>query len=318
MTVKVSVLSEKSVATLLDEMYLVDNDAAPASKRLGLDRLLALLGVNPGGRLTLTSGTPVTTADVTGATNVYYAPYVHDYITLYDGTRWVLRQFTQLTLALGTLVADTNYDVFAYDNSGTVALELGPAWTNATTRSTDVTRLNGILIKSGTSTRRLLGTLRTTSTTATEDSFAKRFLSNLSNTEPRPMRNATETTDSWNYNTAAYRQANANTANQLDWVACVPERRMRAIAMSIGFTLSAIAVRVGIGIDSTTATSATIHSCSFASTHHGQIEAKYDGFPGVGRHFAPWLEYGGGSGTQTWCGDNGATLQAGIMGEIEG
>lgn len=39
------------------------------------------------GRLTLTSGTPVTTTDVTGAQTVYFTPYKGNRITLYDGTR---------------------------------------------------------------------------------------------------------------------------------------------------------------------------------------------------------------------------------------
>jgi hypothetical protein len=40
----------------------------------------------PGGRLTLTSGTPVTTNDVTGATTIYYVPHNHDQVPLYDGS----------------------------------------------------------------------------------------------------------------------------------------------------------------------------------------------------------------------------------------
>ncbi len=42
----------------------------------------------PGGRLTLTAGTPVTTSDVTAATTLYYTSYMHGYIPLYYGGTW--------------------------------------------------------------------------------------------------------------------------------------------------------------------------------------------------------------------------------------
>ena len=44
---------------------------------------------SPNGRLTLTSGTPVTTNDVTAATTIYYTPYKGNAIQLYNGTNWI-------------------------------------------------------------------------------------------------------------------------------------------------------------------------------------------------------------------------------------
>lgn len=75
------------------------------------------------GRLTLTSGTDVTTTDVTAAASIYFTPSIGDRITIYDGTRLCLYQFTELTLALGTVVNAMAYDVFVYDNAGTLTLE---------------------------------------------------------------------------------------------------------------------------------------------------------------------------------------------------
>src|SRR5437667_2558437 len=83
------------------------------------------------GRLTLTSGTPITTSDVTGATNVYWTPYQGNRIALYDGAAWSAVTFTELTLALGTLVNGQAYDVFAYSNAGVATLEL-LEWKHAT------------------------------------------------------------------------------------------------------------------------------------------------------------------------------------------
>src|SRR6185369_10519211 len=96
----------------------------------------------------------------------------------------------------------------------TVTLELSAAWASDTARTDSLTTLDGVLVKNSDPTRRLVGTIRTTGTTTTEDSAAKRFVWNAHNQVPRTLKNATETADSWNYTTATWRQANANAANQ--------------------------------------------------------------------------------------------------------
>ena len=106
-----------------------------------------------GGRLTLTSGTPVTTSDVTGAGTLYYTPYTSGQIALYSGSAWVVYTFTERSLSL-TLTSGKNYDVFLYDNSGTLTLELSAAWTNDTTRADALTTQDGVYVKSGATTRR--------------------------------------------------------------------------------------------------------------------------------------------------------------------
>ena len=112
------------------------------------------------GRLTLTSGTPVLTGSVTSAGTVYFTPYKGNQIGLYTGSAWKLMTFSELSITLSTLSASTAYDVFAYDNSGTVALET-VAWTNSTTRATALTTQDGVMVKSGTTTRRYLGSFIT-------------------------------------------------------------------------------------------------------------------------------------------------------------
>ena len=90
------------------------------------------------GRLTLTTGIAVTNTNVTGATTIYFTPYVGDRITIYDGTRLRMYSFTEISLALGTLVNAQAYDVFIYDNSGTITLEFAE-WKNATVTMTQAT-----------------------------------------------------------------------------------------------------------------------------------------------------------------------------------
>lgn len=153
-----------------------------ADYALGSD--FAQHAIIPGGRLTLTSGTPVTTSDVTGATSIYYTPYVSNVISLWTGTRWQPIEFSEYTLALGTLTSGKPYDVFAYLSSGALACEV-LAWTNDTTRATAITIQDGRYCKSGDKTRLYLGTFYTTATTTTEDSAGKRYLWNAYNRAPK-------------------------------------------------------------------------------------------------------------------------------------
>src|SRR5437016_1613615 len=131
--------------------------AAGTSNKITGIRLMALGGFIPGGRLTLTTAVPVTTADVTGAGTLYYTPYLHDRIRIYDGTRWQYYVFAELSLSL-TLTNAKLYDVFVYDNSGTLTLELSAAWTNNTTRSDALGTQDSVQVKNSAKTRLWLGT----------------------------------------------------------------------------------------------------------------------------------------------------------------
>jgi len=163
------------------------------------------------GRLTLTSGTPVTTADVTGATNIYFTPYNGNKVSVYSGTQWEMLTFTELTLALGTITSARPHDVFLDYNSGTPQLVL-LAWTSDTARATALTYQNGVLVKSGTATQRYLGSFYTTSTTTTADALATRYLYNEYNTVIRGA-TAQISTASYTYTTATWRAANSITTN---------------------------------------------------------------------------------------------------------
>lgn len=133
-------------------------------------------------RLTFESGVPISTTDQTAKTTLYCTPYTGNSIALYDGVgTWNTRTSAEFSISLAGLTANTNYDVFCYDNSGTPTLEL-LAWTNDTTRATALVRQNGVLVKSGATTRRHMGILRITGTTGqSEYSATKRFLRNRYN-----------------------------------------------------------------------------------------------------------------------------------------
>ena len=172
------------------------------------------------GRLTATSGTPVTVADVSGATSIYYTPYTGNKIALYDGSAWDLFTFTEITISLSGFTAIKAYDVFAYNNSGTVTIET-VIWTNNTTRATGLVYQDGVLVKSGATTRRYLGTVYINAAGGqTEDTMVKRYLWNYYNRVSRPLQKL-ETTDSWTYTTATStsERVNGEPGRHLRWVA---------------------------------------------------------------------------------------------------
>ena len=286
-------------------------------------------GVNSGlvipvqGRLTLTTATPVTTADVTAATTIYFTPYKGNKVALYDGTsKWKVYGISELSIAVP---ATTNqmYDVFVYDNSGTPTLEL-TAWTNDTTRATALTTQNGVLVKTGATTRRYVGSFRTTGVSGqTEDSNAKRYVWNYHNRVFRRMY-VRDTTDSWTYSTAAWRQANNSAANQIDFVIGVLEDPVTA-TLTVSATTSGTARNVSAGLkldavngEDFTSGDGVFYPSTARSDGYATITATYSKYVAVGRHYLAWTEYGFGVDTQTWYGDQAGVSQAGIVGGLFG
>ena len=273
------------------------------------------------GRLTLTTGAPVTTSDVTAASTIYYTPYVGNRIALYNGTSWSPYTFTERSLALSGLVSGRPYDVFLWDNAGTLTLEL-TAWTNDTTRATALVYQDGVLVRSGATTRRYLGTIYTTGATTTADSEANRYVWNYYNRVNRSMR-VIEATASWTYSTNAYRQANNSTANQLNFVRGLDEDAVNVVAWggssNNGTTRNNTHTAVGLNSTSAPATGSIVTygqsdaQANFRVQHSGQ----YNGLPGLGRHYLAWLEYTDSNGTTTWLGGNTSpTRQSGIQGIV--
>lgn len=337
----------------------------------------------PTGRLTLTSGVPLTTSDVTAATVLCFTPSEGDTIVLWNGSSWVPTQFTEKSvkltdaqsgathtnttidgltdtsqLVVGMQVTGINvaantvinsiasptsvivnnattgsatntmtfklppsqmYDVWGYLSSGALKLEL-LAWTNDTTRATALAVQNGVDVKTGDATRRLLGSIRMTTVAGqAEDSLLRRYLSNRYNAEPRPML-VQDPAATWATPAASatLRQANANTANLLDYICCVSRPvAAEVFAQYSSSTTGAVAVIVGVGVDSITVSSAQAYPQSSSIDTNGHtVTAAYYGYPGVGRHTLAWLEKGGGSATQTWYGTSAGGYQSAMLGGV--
>ena len=319
---KLTALTEVSVPDLDDLSYLVDvsdttDDAAGSSRKVTLRRQLALCGITPGGRITLESGVPVSTSNQTSKSTIYYTPYAHDWVRLYDGTRPKLYQFTERSLSLSGLTSGKNYDVFLYDNSGTLTLELSAAWTNDTTRADALAWQDGVgYVKSGTATRLWLGTIRTTSTTTTEYSFevgsqsgGKSFVWNAYNRVRRSI-SVYDSTNSWTYTTTnTWRQANGATGNKVEFVCGMPASYAAFVIGHCLHSASNVVACVAVGQDSTTVATGRRSGVAFTGAQSTSVCGSAKGDVGIGYHYLAWLEAtGASSGTLTWYGDAGSAL----------
>lgn len=129
-------------------------------------------------------------------------------ISLYATSKWNVLTFAETSVSVPATTT-TPFDIYAYNNTGTVALET-VNWTNDTTRATALTTQDGVYMN-GDTTRRYLGTARTTGASAkTEDSVQKRFLWNECNRVARKLL-AQSNSDTWNYTSASWRAANNST-----------------------------------------------------------------------------------------------------------
>lgn len=228
--------------------------------------------------------------------------------------------------------ANKNVDVFLVQSTinGTTLMQLGALWGSDTVRANNLTlRTEGFYTTTNASdlqgTRATfgtyVGTIRTTSTDGqTETSTSRRFIWNAFNRLPRPV-SAVDATNTWNYSTAAYQQANANTANKFEVVQGIANDDIisaHVFHSVVNNSATARNIRVGIGLDSTTVNSAVIWDGIAVALTRVQPKAMYTGFITTsGYHYFAWLEYGAGTAdTQTWHGDNGGVLQSGMCGTV--
>lgn len=267
------------------------------------------------GRLTTESGVAVSTTNRTAQGTIYFTPQRGNRLALWDGSGWRIWAFTERSLALASLTSGKNYDVFIYDSSGTLVLELSNAWTNDTSRADALVLWDGVWCKNADKTRRYLGTFRATGTSTTEDSDSKRFVWSVAQPALRHLK-AAESTASWTYTTATWRSANNNSANRVEFVLGLAEALVVASVHQM-FTNSVGAyAAAGIGLDATNANSAQVFGDYSGANAWPQQSAHYKGYPGAGYHYLQWLENSAASGTTTWYGNGATQQQSGLLAEI--
>lgn len=244
------------------------------------------------GRLTLTSGTAITTSDVTAATTVYFTPYGGNQIALYTSGAWSVINFSEASVAVPSTTT-TPFDIFGYNNSGSLSLET-VNWTNDTTRATALTKQDGAYVKTGDVTRRYLGTGRTTGVSGqTEDSVTKRFLWNYYNRAMKSVQ-VVPAAATWTYATAAWRSAGADATFRIQLVAGVNETSAD-LTYSITSTSGSAGCnrQWGLCLDCTsTPTSRVAYTANGSdTTAYPSTTTQYVTFPGAGYHFMQAVEF---------------------------
>lgn len=273
-------------------------------------------------KLSLTTGLPDTTADVTAATTIYATPFDGNQIVLFNSSGVpTVYASAQFSIAVPATTSQM-YDLFAIVSGGVPALE-ALAWSSDTARATAIVlTTTGAYCKSGDLTRRYLGSFRTTTVSGqTEDSLAKRYLFNLYHQRPRPAR-VVEATATWPYTLNTFHQANAGAAgNQLDVVIGVAGALIEVeVVGNASNSAGGNTLSVSIGEDSTTTPVAGVIGQSQDAATAGAnyaVRASLKKYPAVGRHTYNWLEKSTVGGTTTWRGTS-ADFNSGIHAMVWG
>lgn len=283
---------------------------------------LSLAGsISPQGRLTLTSGTPVMGSGVAAATSVYYSPYVGNSVPLYDGANMAPTAFTELSQATtdatkspAAVAASKIYDLFVWNDTGTIRCTRGPAWTNATTRGYTLTMVNSILLNTSIITNgpaalrgTYVGTIASNAGSTIDFIFGTTGSGGVAGAFN--VWNAYNRVDvgcvvvdnsaSYAYASATIRQAHASSGMQVSFVVGLSEDA--AFSNYIDFVLLAAVTNasatLGLGYDSvTTASSRAISYSQAASGLVGSPSATGIWNPGIGSHYVAALEGGDGAG----------------------
>ncbi len=285
--------------------------------------------VAPQGRLTLVTATPVMTTTQSAKTTIYYTPYLGTLVPIWDGAAMIMTGFTELSVATSdttkspaAIGASKVNDWFVWSDSGTMRVGHGPDWTDDVTRSagTALVRVNGIWLNNASITNgpaasrgTYVGTTRSNSSSqldwiygALASGGTAGFFGiwNAYNRKPVSSLSA-DSTDSWAYAAAAWRQANASAGMQTSYVCGLAEDIISATYTGFIFSTAANNGIVGIGINSTTSFSGVTGLVGGTISTLSTV-AIYNGVPGIGLNVIAAIEYAQlGSGSVTFYGDDG-------------
>jgi hypothetical protein len=216
--------------------------------------------VQPQGYLTLLSVasaplSPMPSSDQSAKDTVYYRPDRGNLVPVSDGTSIRVRAFSELSLTLNSNhVANGIYDVFLFEDSGTLTLGTGPVWNTVTAGSgargtgsgtTELDVLNGLKVNKVAMTARNGSTTYSVAAkagmflgTIAIDASAGKVTCHVSYGQSRKwgISNAYnkrliilkggDTGSSWSYGTNTLRYSNADSTNSVTTLDCLPEEQI--------------------------------------------------------------------------------------------
>jgi hypothetical protein len=298
----------------------------------------------PQGRLTLTSGTAVPTADVASATTLFYTPAIGRFVPLWNGNSLVmtdtggelLQATTDTSKSPAAIAANSNYDIFVWSDGGTMRATRGPAWTSDTGRGTgvgttelDFTTAPGVPLNKNAVTNGPLagrgtyvGTVRsdgnsflnmTFGTAAAGGGQAILGVWNAYNPE-LVYAKASDSTANWTQTSSTQGPLNASTGNRINLVSGLA---IHAIDVYLSVHLNSAAVSgakasIGFGLDTTTAADFTDQDTTQAALSVRHMQKCRGGYkPQLGFHFIQALQAGDGTNAAVW--DQAALNGPGLM-----
>ncbi|SEC59285.1 hypothetical protein SAMN05519104_1677 [Rhizobiales bacterium GAS188] len=307
-------------------------------------------GFPVGGRLTLTSGTPVLTGTVTAAGTVYFTPYLGQLIPIWNGTDFLWTAMAERSNVLANsavgnagpsaAAASQVYDLYVWNNAGALTLTRSPAWSAGAGGSNNArgtgaggsaqTRVNGILTNTVAITNgpaagfgTYVGTIATDSGGGTVSwsrggsaSGGTPATLNVWNMFNRIAVTASviDSGANYTYTSVTVRQARNSAGNQISIVAGQQEDGVQVSYGARGATaaVSAAGAIWGIGLDTTTAFSIAFAEVTSNSAAATNMAFACAGtlFPGLGVHVISANEESDGANANTFNFSSNGTLSA--------
>jgi hypothetical protein len=283
-------------------------------------------------RLTLEQGTPVTEADIAGANSVCLEPYgsPRGQLWTFDGTNWTQINVPRATHCLSTagLTANTNYDIVVSASGGAPVLAWSPPYADDTHPPARAWQ-DGMEVLASDHTKLIIGGCRINALIECEDNHTHRWLSNYYQRVWRKMLvqdiakvwTVCNPTDGTPYcNATAYRQANGNPADQLDFFCvtdCQVEARAAAVVISInggGAAFVGIGLNGALGDISDGKEQASMSPSTLTVSYPTSVH--FFGYVGQGHNTMPWLEHLYTPGPYIWLGSVPPSQVSGISGKV--
>jgi hypothetical protein len=220
-------------------------------------------------------------------------------------------------------VAASNYDLFAWNDSGTCRVTRGPVWTNATTRALAISRANGGILTNSTSITNgpaaafgtYVGTIRTDaggatvsflpSATASACGVTNLPIWNMYNRVPIQAFNLSSTA-SHTYTSSTWRQYQGSANCAITFVQGLAEDNITAfVASKTQIAVSNGGLAISVGLDSTTTPSSTVAifqtpAFTFTNSISSMVSVNYNAGPVLGYHAINALEQGDNTNANTF------------------